>query len=65
MSVVAIIVGLAWLVIAHFFLIFTNPEYAKHDRSAWGFIQLIKFAWPGFVLTIGGWFTYSITEDEI
>ena len=65
LSVVAIIVGIVWLVVAHFYLVFTNAEYAKHDESAWAFIQLIKFAWPGFVLAIGGWLTYSITEDEI
>lgn len=65
LSVVAIIVGIAWLVIAHFYLVFTNAEYAKHDESAWAFIQLVKVAWPGFLLLIGGGVGFFATEDEV
>jgi len=48
------LIGLVWIIAAHIYLLFYNDEYAKHIDTFWAELQLIRVAWEGCCLVLGG-----------
>jgi len=59
------IIGIIWSVCLHFWLAWTDSEYAKHDESIYATFQYFAHGgWIAMILVIFGFILYIAYKDE-